>query len=38
MKAQKWDGILSFHPYFDIRHCCQLYGPAELYPQENSVR
>jgi len=37
MKTQKKDGMLGFHPYFDIQHnqndkSCQLYVPAVLTP------
>ena len=41
LKTQSGDGILDFHPYFDIRqtgrHSCQLYAPVAIYRQENSL-
>jgi len=29
------DGKLGLLPYFDIRHSCELYVPAALYPKRN---
>ena len=41
MKAQRGEGMLDFHPYFDIQQnfdgkSCQLYALATLYHQGNS--
>jgi hypothetical protein len=42
MKTQKVDGMLGFHPYFDIWHkwdgrVVSLKPPATFYPQGNSL-